>query len=128
MSDTRLLFASRMVRMFAYGLLAVILGLYLDAAGFSARQIGLLLTLTLVGDTIISLALTTIADRFGRRRTMVIGALLMVGAGVLFASTDHFGLLLLAATVGVISPSGVRSGPSSPWSRLPSPRPPSRAT
>jgi MFS family permease len=109
--DTKLLFLSRMVRMFAYGFLAVVLGLYLDAVGFNAREIGLLVTLTLAGDTIISLALTTSADRFGRRRTLLFGAFLMAAAGFVFASTNHFWVLVLTATIGVISPSGGEVGP-----------------
>ena len=57
--DARLLFAARAVRMFGYGSLAVILALYLSAAGFDGGAIGLLLSLTLVGDTLVSLWLTT---------------------------------------------------------------------
>ena len=71
----------------------------------------MLLTLTLVGDTIVSLWLTTRADRFGRRRTLLIGALLMVAAGLVFAISDNFLVLLMAATIGVISPSGYEVGP-----------------
>lgn len=110
-TDTWLLFTSRMIRMFAYGLLAVILGLYLSERGFNARQIGLLITLTLAGDTVVSLYLTSVADRLGRRRTLLVGALLMAGAGMLFAAASQFWLLLAAATVGVISPSGNEVGP-----------------
>ena len=109
--DVRLLFVTRTVRMFAYGLLSVVLALYLAAAGLSESQIGLLLTLTLLGDTGISLFITTRADRMGRRRMLIASALLMVAAGVLFAVTRNFWLLLLAATVGVISPSGNEVGP-----------------
>jgi MFS family permease len=110
-SDVRLLFATRMVRMFAYGLLAVILALYLAQAGLSDTEIGLLLTLTLLGDTLISLWITTRADRVGRKRMLLIGAALMVFAGILFAVTHNFYVLLLAATIGVISPSGNEVGP-----------------
>ena len=109
--DIRLLFATRILRMFAYGLLSVVLVLHLTASGLSESQIGLLLTLTLMGDTGISLLITTRADRRGRRRMLVLGALLMILAGVLFAVTRSFWLLLLAATVGVISPSGNEVGP-----------------
>ena len=109
--DTRLLFSTRIVRLFAYGLLSVVLVLYLSEAGLAEAQIGLLLSLALLGDTAISLWITTHADRFGRRRMLVIGALLMVFAGILFALTRNFGLLLLAATIGVISPSGNEVGP-----------------
>jgi MFS family permease len=110
-ADIRLLFATRMIRMFSYGLLAVILALYLAAAGLSDSQIGLLLTLTLLGDTFISLWITTRADRIGRKRMLLIGAALMILAGILFAITRNFYLLLLAATIGVISPSGNEVGP-----------------
>ena len=70
-----------------------------------------MLTLTLVGDTVISLWLTTNADRFGRRRILVVGALLMVVAGLVFAATDWVPLLILAATIGVIWPTGNEVGP-----------------
>ena len=97
--------------MFGYGFLAVVLVLYLDAVGLDALTIGLVLTLTLVGDTVISLWLTTHADRIGRRRVLVAGALLMVAAGVAFALTDWVPLLILAATIGVLSPTGNEVGP-----------------
>jgi MFS family permease len=100
--------------MFGYGALGVILVLYLAAAGLDAGAIGVLLTLTLVGDTLISLVLTTHADRIGRRRTLVLGALLMAAAGAVFAGGSGFAILLIAATVGVLSPSGSEVGPFLP--------------
>jgi MFS family permease len=100
--------------MSGYGALGVILVLYLAAAGLDAGQIGLLLTLTLVGDTLISLYLTTHADRIGRRRTLALGALLMAAAGVVFAGSTGFVVLLVAATLGVLSPSGSEVGPFLP--------------
>ncbi|WP_243375545.1 MFS transporter [Geotalea sp. SG265] len=112
--DGRLLFFTRMARMFSYGFLAVVLLLYLDKIGLSATKIGALLTLTLVGDTIISLWMTTIADRVGRKRMLIVGAGLMVLAGALFALTTNYVLLVLAATIGVISPSGNEVGPFLP--------------
>ena len=97
--------------MFSYGFLSVVLVLYLAALGFSAGRIGLLLTLTLVGDTLISLAITLHADRLGRKRMLLLGAALMVAAGVPFALSGDFTVLVLAATFGVISPSGNEVGP-----------------
>ncbi len=107
----RLLFVTRVLRMFAYGFLAVVLVLYLAGLGIDGLLIGLILTLTLVGDTLISLWLTTNADRIGRRRVLVAGSLLMTGAGVVFALTSWVPLLILAATIGVISPTGNEVGP-----------------
>lgn len=112
--DAWLLFAARAVRMSGYGAIGVILVLYLAAAGLDAGQIGVLLTLTLVGDTLISLWLTTHADRLGRRRTLILGALLMAAAGAVFAGSTGFIVLLVAATLGVLSPSGSEVGPFLP--------------
>jgi MFS family permease len=55
--------------------------------------------------------LTTHADAIGRRRVLIVGAALMVVAGAVFASTRSPALLLVAATIGVISPSGSEIGP-----------------
>jgi len=110
-SDGYFLFITRIVRMFGYGFLSVVLVLYLSQVGLDETQFSLLLTLTLVGDTIISLWITTNADRIGRRRMLMVGAFLMVFAGVLFAVTHNFIFLLIAATIGVISPSGYEVGP-----------------
>ncbi|MGB8647706.1 MAG: MFS transporter [Anaerolineae bacterium] len=109
--DGRILFSTRIARLFAYGFLSVILVLYLAQVGLSEAEIGLLLTLTLVGDTFISLWLTTSADRIGRRRMLLAGAGLMIFAGILFALTRNYVLLVIAATIGVISPSGNEVGP-----------------
>ena len=87
--DGRLLFATRFVRLFAYGSLSVVLVFYLVGVGLSEPQTGMLLTLTLVGDTVVSLYLTTRADRIGRRRMLVVGAVLMAAAGLVFASTQR---------------------------------------
>jgi MFS family permease len=109
--DARLLFTARIVRLFAYGFIAVVLVLYLASIGLDGERIGLLLSLTLFGDVLVSLVLTTRADAIGRKRTLLAGALLMIGAAIVFALTRDFTLLVLAATIGVISPSGNEVGP-----------------
>ena len=110
-TDIALLFVTRILRLFAYGFLSVVLALYLAKVGLNEQTIGLLLTLTLVGDAGISLWITTSADRIGRRRMLVLGAALMILAGVSFVLTSNPILLMLAAIIGVISPSGNEIGP-----------------
>jgi MFS family permease len=109
--DVARLFVTRAVRLFAYGALSVVLVLHLSATGLSEARIGLLLTLTLAGDTALSLLITTRADLAGRRRMLMAGAALMIGAGLLFAVSQDFWVLLVAATIGIISPSGNEVGP-----------------
>ena len=72
------LFLTRFLRLFAYGALSVVLVFYLVSLGLSEVQVGLLLTLALGGDIVISPLLPTRADQMGRRRTLTLGALLMV--------------------------------------------------
>ena len=109
-----LLFTTRTLRLFGYGFLSVVLALYLEESGFGGFLMGLLFSLTLVGDAGISLLLTTTADRFGRRKTLIIGAALMMAAGIVFIVTSNPLLLIVAAIIGVISPSGNEIGPFLP--------------
>ena len=110
-ADIPLLFGTRCLRLFAYGFLSIVLVLYLKSISFTEVTIGWLIMLTMLGDTVISLGMTSFADRVGRRRMLLIGAVLMTFAAALFAATRDFHWLLLAATIGVISPSGNEVGP-----------------
>jgi len=109
--DIALLFATRITRLFAYGLLSIVFVLYLVRIGLGGPAIGLLLALTLFGDAAISLWITTRADRAGRTRMLILGAALMVAGGGAFLLTRRPELLMLAAIIGVISPSGSEIGP-----------------
>jgi MFS family permease len=109
--DIKILFSTRIIRLFCYGFLSVILALYLIEIGLNEKQIGLLFTLTLVGDAIITLWLTTSADRFGRKKTLIVGSVLMAVAGLVFVLTRNYIILILAAILGVISPADKDIGP-----------------
>ncbi|HEY2989872.1 MAG TPA: MFS transporter [Candidatus Binatia bacterium] len=109
--DGWLLFLTRFTRLFAYGSLSLILVFYLTGLGLSESQTGILFTLTLLGDTVVSLSLATRADRIGRRRVLIIGAILMAAAGLAFACTSNLLFLIVAGTIGVVSPSGHEVGP-----------------
>ncbi|KAJ5910308.1 hypothetical protein N7504_004951 [Penicillium tannophilum] len=109
--DVKLLCAQRFVRLFAYGGSTLILASYLSAIGVSDDRIGLFMTLTLVGDVVISFFLTLFADAMGRKAVLSLGSLLMAGSGIVFAMTGNYWILLAAAVFGVISPSGNEIGP-----------------
>src|SRR5690348_12852989 len=70
--DGRLLFAGRAVRTFGFGFLSVILPLHLAFRGFSSREIGAVLTATLVEDAIATGLFALVADRVGRRRVLML--------------------------------------------------------
>ena len=109
--DGWLLLATCGVRSFAYGFLSVILGLYLDAQGLSVTSIGWIFTAALAGGAVMTIIITAVADSFGRRFLLIIGAVLMAVAGWAFAISDNPILLTIAAIFGTISPSGKEVGP-----------------
>ncbi|EDP53224.1 hypothetical protein KXX16_008199 [Aspergillus fumigatus] len=109
--DVKVLCAQRFIRLFAYGGSTLILASYLSALGISDDRIGLFMTLTLVGDVAISFFLTLFADGIGRRAVLALGSALMACSGVVFGLFDNYWILLTAAVLGVISPSGNEIGP-----------------
>ncbi|KAL2134392.1 hypothetical protein VTI74DRAFT_311 [Chaetomium olivicolor] len=109
--DAILIILARSCRMFAYGASSLILALFFAELGFSDSRIGLFMTLTLLGDVVLSLLLTLVADRVGRRRTLLAGSMLMIVSGTVFATCEGYWALLAAAVVGVISATGGDFGP-----------------
>ena len=102
--DTKFLCLQRFTRLFAYGASTLILAQYLLTLGISDAKIGLFMTLTLLGDVAISFLLVLVADRLGRRRILILGALLMSMSGVVFAVSSNYWVLVAASIFGVISP------------------------
>jgi len=109
--DGWLLFITCGVRSFAYGFLSVILGLYLDAVGLSTAAIGWIFTAALAGGAMMTILITAIADSFGRKTLLIVGAVLMAAAGWIFAVSGDPIFLTIAAIFGTISPSGKDVGP-----------------
>ena len=106
-----MLFATCGVRSFAYGFLSVVLGLYLDAIGLTTTAIGWIFTAALAGGAVMTVVITTVADSFGRKTLLILGAALMATAGWVFAISSDPWVLTLAAIFGTISPSGKEVGP-----------------
>ncbi|KAF3906221.1 hypothetical protein ABW20_dc0101698 [Dactylellina cionopaga] len=109
--DVKLLLTTRFVRLFAYGQTTLILALFLRAQDVSLKGIGLFMSLTLFGDVVVSLLLTLLADKIGRRRMLGFGALLIAASGIMFAFVDSYWILVATSVIGVISPSGNEIGP-----------------
>ncbi|KAF2016529.1 para-aminobenzoate synthase [Aaosphaeria arxii CBS 175.79] len=109
--DVYILIFTRFLRLVAFGAIALILARFFEELGFSDEQIGLFMTLTLLGDVAVSLLLTLVADELGRRKTLLLGSFLMSMSGVVFATTSNYIALLIAAILGVISPTGNEIGP-----------------
>ena len=109
--DAQLCILCKILRMFSFGFLAVMLVIYLIGLNFDAKAVGLMFTLTLLGDAILSIVLTTHADVWGRKFTLLIGSSVAIGTSLVFIAATNYWILVVVAIVGIISPSGSEVGP-----------------
>ena len=105
-ADRWLLCASAALRACAVGLSGVILALHLAAIGFTVWSIGLVVSLGLTGCAIGTALSTLVADRLGRRATLVILALLMALGGLALALTSQAAVAMVGACVGMVNGMG----------------------
>jgi MFS family permease len=113
-ASARLILVMRGLRSLAYGLLAVILGIVLAGEGFSPATIGILITVSLVGDMVGTYVIGLVADTWGRRRTLALLSLLMAGTGVIFGLVTSYVVLLMAAFFGTLGTSASETAPFLP--------------
>ncbi|KAH6877103.1 major facilitator superfamily domain-containing protein [Thelonectria olida] len=109
--DAWLVILSRSCRMFAFGAVSLTIALFFSELGFSDFRIGLFMTLTLLGDVVLGLLITLMADGLGRRRVLFAGGLLMAFSGAVFSLMENYWILLIAAVLGVVSAGGGDFGP-----------------
>jgi MFS family permease len=108
--DGKLLLGARIVRTFSYGFLSIILAIYLKLIGFSDILIGLVLAATLVNSVFFNLFSSVYADKIGRRKILVIYAILMIISSIVFFITNNYIALVIAALVGTINVTGSEVG------------------
>ncbi len=108
--DGKLLLTARILRTFGYGFLSVVLAIYLKLLGFNDILIGLLLGATLVNSVVFTLIASIFADKIGRRKTLIVYAILMSASGTVFVLTENYFALFLAALIGTINVTGSETG------------------
>jgi MFS family permease len=112
--EVRLIIIMRGLRQLAYGLLAVVVGVWLAGEGFSPAAIGVLIALSLLGDMVGTALIGLFADIWGRRRTLALLALLMAATGAIFGLVTGYPLLLCAAFCGTLGTSASETAPFLP--------------
>ena len=112
--DIVILFITKILRMFSFGALSIIFFDALATKGINEKEIGVLQSLIAFGDIIISLYLTTRADKLGRKKTLIYGALLKIFTGVTYAISDSYILLVISGALGVLTVAGGEIGPFLP--------------
>ncbi|MGI0092134.1 MAG: MFS transporter, partial [Nitrososphaerales archaeon] len=109
-SDGKLIFAARGVRAFGYGFLSVLLFIYLNIIGFNIFVDGVIISLILAGGAFFTILASIYADKLGRRKFLILTALLMTVSGLIYAFTTDLVLLIIGALIGSMSPSSGDAG------------------
>jgi MFS family permease len=78
---------------------------YLSELGFSALQIGAIVTATLLGSAVVTLAAGLLSNRLDPYRVLSWATVLMLATGLGFAAVTDFWPLMLVAFAGTMNPS-----------------------
>jgi MFS family permease len=95
----------RAIRGFADGFVSVLLAQYLTGLGFSPVEVGAIVTGTLLGSAVLTLAFGLTSHRFTLRALLIAATWVMVATGAGFATVTAFWPLLVIAVVGTLNPS-----------------------
>lgn len=112
MSDRRILYAAAFLRALATGMIGVLIGIALARQGFDPAQIGAVVTAGLAGAATAALLVTIGGDRAGRKRTLILLALLGAAGGAAVALASHPILIGAAAFFGMLNGMGRDRGAS----------------
>ena len=104
-SNVRLLYLARGIRGFGDGFATIILPAYLDALGYDPVKIGIVLTGSLLGTAVFTLAIGLIAPRYDLRTLLLGGTALMAFTGLAFPNFQHIAAIVIVAFIGTINPS-----------------------
>src|SRR5262249_40957949 len=104
-APTSYLFAARALRDFGDGFVAVLLPVYLLALGFSAFEVGVVATASLLGSALLALLVGVLGTRYDHRQLLIAAANLMIATGVAFTLVHDYALLVVIAFAGTVNPS-----------------------
>src|SRR5262245_54099379 len=104
-TNVQRLLIAKGLRAFGDGYVSVLLPLYLVELGFTALQVGIIATTTLIGSGLLTLAVGLHAWRFHYRSLLLGASALMVGTGFGFSVFTNFWPLMVVALVGTLNPS-----------------------
>jgi MFS family permease len=111
--DREILYAGAFVRSLATSLIGVLLGIYLAKLHFDPAEVGLVVSVGLLGAAVAALLVTLAGDRVGRRNALI--ALAVVGAlgAVVVALSSRLVIVAGAAFLGMLNGMGRDRGASS---------------
>ena len=111
--DAKLLMVSRGIRAFAFSYLNVVFAIYLDRLGYSTITIGVIFTVAYLSGALLTAVWGYFSDRFGRRKILMLLALLTIVSNtilIVFSGLFFIFLAVIIANVGAGGSGGGGSG------------------
>jgi MFS family permease len=111
--DGKILLATKVLRTLAFGYLSVAIPYYLgvDVLKMSDIDVGVVLTIALVGGVLFTVAGGFVANKLSRRISLTLFGLMMVVSGILLIISSNFVIILLAVFIGSIGVNATETGP-----------------
>ncbi len=109
--DGKLILIEKSVRTVPYGFLGVLFAVYMSKLGFDPLIIGIVLTMTVFSSALYTFSVSLVADRIGRRRTLVFFALMDFIAGSILFVSNAWWAPVLAGIVGNMTVGAGETGP-----------------
>lgn len=110
--DKWLIFAAAHLRSISIGMIAVLLAIYLMKVGLSKVQVGLVISSGLLGASLGTFIVTFLSDYCGRKKSLIIYALLSAVGAFAVCLTNNFYAILAVSFLGMINARGKDRGPA----------------
>jgi MFS family permease len=110
--DAKLLMASRGLRAFAFSYLNVVFAIYLDRIGYSTVMVGVIFSVAYLTGALLTAVWGYLSDRYGRRRILMLLALLTVLSNAILVFFTGLAFILLAVIIANVGAGGSGGGGS----------------
>lgn len=110
--DAKLLMVSRGIRAFAFSYLNVIFAIYLDRLGYTPVTIGIVYSVAYLSGAVLTALWGYLSDRYGRRKILMLLALLTILSNAIFVFFSSLFFILLAVIVANVGAGGSAGGGS----------------
>jgi MFS family permease len=110
--DAKLLMASRGIRAFAFSYLNIVFAIYLNRLGYSTITIGVIFSVAYLSGALLTAVWGYLSDRYGRRKILMLLAVLTIISNAIFVFFSSLAFILLAVIIANVGAGGSAGGGS----------------
>lgn len=109
-SDRLIIYTASFLRSLGIGLIGILLAIYLMQLDLSKTQVGVVVSVGLLGAAFGNFLVTFFGDRIGRKKTLVMYALLSAAGAIALCLSSNFYTILITAFFGMLNARGKDRG------------------